>query len=92
MLCFSGVFRWDGWPVVAEEPQREGDWSKALRDLSPLLSLGSTLAITVGLGVLGGYAVDRWLGTKPFGLLIGGLLALAVALYGFVKTVSGIKR
>lgn len=80
------------WPMVAENPQNDGAWSGALRELAPLLSLGSTLALTVGAGVLGGYWADRWLRTKPFGLLVGGTLALAVALYHFVRTVSGRKR
>jgi F0F1-type ATP synthase assembly protein I len=77
---------------MSEEPQDEGARSKTLRDLAPLLSLGTTLAVTVGAGVLGGYWADRWLGTKPYGLLVGGTLALGIALYQFVRTASGRNR
>ena len=77
---------------MTKEPQDEGEWSRSIRVLAPLLSLGTTLAATVGAGVLGGYWADSWLGTKPMGLLVGGTLALAAALYHFVRTVSGTKR
>lgn len=89
---FSGVRRSRVKSKVAGEPDDEGAWSRAMRDFAPFLSLGSTLALTVGAGVLGGYWADRWLETKPFGLLVGGTLALALALYHFVRSVSGTKR
>jgi len=47
------------------------------------------LATTVLLGVGVGYGVDRWWGTQPIFLLVGGTLGVALALYQFLKTVSG---
>jgi F0F1-type ATP synthase assembly protein I len=77
---------------MADEPGEPGAWSRALRDMAPFLSLGSTLAATVGAGVFVGYWADRWLGSQPFGLLVGGTVALAAALYHFARSVSGTKR
>ena len=36
-----------------------------------------------GLGV--GYWLDGWLGTRPWLLLLGSLLGIAVGLYGFLR-------
>jgi ATP synthase protein I len=34
----------------------------------------------------GGYAVDRWLGTAPWGVFVGLLLGIAVGFYGLIKS------
>lgn len=41
--------------------------------------------------VLGGvgYAVDRWLGSSPWGVFVGLLLGVAVGFYELVKAVRG---
>lgn len=45
--------------------------------------------MTVLAGILGGYWLDRRLGTRPVFLLLGGTLGLAAGLYYFFKTVAG---
>ena len=44
--------------------------------------MGLTLVISTVLGLWGGYALDRWLGTAPWLLLVGLLLGIAS---GFVN-------
>jgi F0F1-type ATP synthase assembly protein I len=65
-----------------------GDWTRAVREAGPYLSLGATLATTVLLGVGAGYWIDRIWGTAPVFLLVGGTLGVVTALYEFVKTAS----
>jgi len=63
-----------------------------VRELAPYLGIGTGLAVPVLLGVLGGYWLDRHLGTPPWFLLLGGVLGLGLALYQFFKTVSGMQK
>ncbi len=53
------------------------DWTDALRDMTPYLHLGWTLAATAAAPPLLGFSVDWWLDTLPWGLLTGGGIALA---------------
>lgn len=54
--------------------------------LAPLgLTLGAATAIGVGLGVL----ADRWLGSGPWGLILGLLLGVTA---GFRQVVRDIRR
>ena len=67
-------------------------WTSGLRDVGPLLGLGTTLAVTVLAGLGGGYWLDRRLHTRPVFLLLGGTLALAAGLYHFFKTIAGLQK
>ena len=58
-----------------------------LPGLGALLTLGSTVATCVALGVLGGLGVDSWLGTRPIGLLVGLGLGLVLAIVSAIKLV-----
>ncbi|HET7291411.1 MAG TPA: AtpZ/AtpI family protein [Vicinamibacteria bacterium] len=72
-------------------PQKKGDasdWVRVLREAAPYLSLGTSLAVTVLLGVGLGYWADRRLGTRPWLFLLGAAAGLVLALYQFFKTVS----
>lgn len=77
-------------PPEAGQPKGGGarDWTNALREAAPLLSLGTTLAVTVAAGLGLGYWLDARLGTRPWLLLVGGCLGVAVALYQFIRTVT----
>jgi len=77
-------------PSEPDDPDNggTGDWTRALRDAGPYLSLGATLATTVLLGVGLGYGADRWWGTQPTFLLLGGVLGVGLALYQFFMTVG----
>lgn len=61
---------------------------QALREAAPYLGLGSTLALTVLLGVGAGYALDRWLGTQPILFLVGAVFGVVAAGWTFVRTVT----
>ena len=56
-----------------------GDWTRALREAAPSLGIGSTLAITVALGLGAGYWIDGKAGTRPLCFLLGGVLGMLVA-------------
>lgn len=45
---------------------------------------GTQLAMTVLLGFLGGYYLDRKLGWEPWAMLAGAFLGLALGLYNFL--------
>ena len=49
---------------------------------------GASYTLVGAILVLGGlgYAVDRWQGSSPWGLLIGLTLGVVVGFYGLVKT------
>lgn len=65
---------------------------RVVRDLAPYLGIGTTLAVTVLLGLGVGHWLDDRLGTQPLFLLLGGSFGLGLALYQFFKTVAGTKR
>ena len=65
-----------------EQRSRSGglsDWTDALRDMMPYLDLGWRLAGAAAFPPLIGYAIDAWLGTLPWGVLVGAAVGLASA-------------
>lgn len=60
-----------------------------MREAAPYLGLGSSLAALVLVGLGAGYWLDGKLGTRPWLLLLGGLLGIAMALLELYRTVSG---
>ena len=68
-----------------------GDWAHALREAAPYLGIGTSLAVTVLVGIGAGYWVDGRLGTRPLFLLIGAVFGLLAGFLQFYKTVAGRK-
>ena len=69
-------------PEEEEGPDEETASSalmKAMRDVAPYLDLGWRLAGSAAFPPLIGIAVDVWLGTLPWGLLVGSVLGLSAA-------------
>jgi len=64
---------------TAGQGQSDRRW---IRQLGTLSGVGLTLVISTVLGFWGGYALDRWLGTAPWLMLVGLLLGIAS---GFVN-------
>ena len=80
-------------PSVRPEGSRGArGFARGLREAGPYLGLGTTLAVTVLAGVLGGHWLDGRLGTEPMLLVLGGTLGLAAGLYHFFKTVAGLQK
>jgi len=62
-----------------------GTW-KALGEVS---SIGVTLVVTTVIGLVAGYYADRWLGTKPWLMLLG--LGMGIVA-GFVNLFRSVNR
>lgn len=67
------------------QPGEKSAWS-ALAELS---SVGFAMVLATVIGLAGGYFLDRWLGTKPWLLLIG--LGFGIAA-GFVILFRSVNR
>lgn len=52
-----------------------------MREAAPYLGIGSTLAITVALGLGAGYWIDGKLGTRPLCFLLGGVFGMLVSFW-----------
>lgn len=62
-------------------------WERALREAAPYLGMGTSLAVTVLLGLWIGHWLDKKLGTEPVFFLVGAGLGLLAAGYQFYRTV-----
>jgi ATP synthase protein I len=67
------------------QPGEKSAWS-ALAELS---SVGFAMVLATVIGLIGGYYLDHWLGTKPWLLLLG--LGFGIAA-GFVIFFRSVKR
>lgn len=52
------------------------NWQNSIREASPYLSLGTQVAMTMVAFVVGGYFLDRFLGTMPWFILSGAILGM----------------
>jgi ATP synthase protein I len=59
-------------------------WQQALR----YANLGTTVFACVAVGLGGGYALDRWLGTQPWLLLVGLGFGIAAAGWTFYRALK----
>jgi ATP synthase protein I len=71
---------------------RSGAWGTALRDVAPYIGIGTSLAVTVLLGLGVGYWLDQRLKTDPWLLFLGGVLGMGLAFYQFSRTVAGLRK
>jgi F0F1-type ATP synthase assembly protein I len=60
-----------------------------MREAAPYMGLGSSLAALVLAGLGAGYWLDGKLGTRPWLLLLGGLIGIAMAALELYRTVGG---
>lgn len=72
------------------KPQGRG-WERALRDAAPYLGMGTSLAVTVLLGLWIGHWLDKKFGTEPLFFLVGAGLGLVAAGLQFYRTVAARK-
>lgn len=66
----------DGLSPLAKSSQAAAPWLSAVWQFT-----GSVLFL-----VAAGYGVDRWAGTGPWGLVIGGMVGSGVGFYAFIRT------
>ncbi len=59
--------------------------AKEMRAANPWLTAISKLTGGAVFGVLGGYFLDRWLGTEPWGLVGLSTVGIGVGFYGFIR-------
>jgi len=57
-----------------------------------LLGVGFSFGAVVGAMIWVGYEADAWLHTRPWLLLAGALLGVALATYDLIKTVTAFEK
>ena len=70
---------------MADEPS-------AWRSLGMLASVGMTFVVVTAGAVVGGYFVDRWLGTTPWFTLIGIGVGVAAGFRGLFRSVKNAEK
>ena len=65
----------NGREVPASTPL--GSYLHGMQGAGPYLGLGVQIAGSMALFAGGGYAVDRWLDSSPWGILVGAMLGMA---------------
>lgn len=60
---------------------------RGLMAAGSLLTVGLTLALSVAIGVMGGWALDQWLETRWF-VIVGALLGIAAGFKQLFRTVA----
>ena len=59
------------------------------KSLGELSTIGITLVLSTVIGLVGGYYLDRWLGTSPWLTMVGLLFGIAA---GFVSLIRAVRR
>ena len=65
---------------------------RAIRSVGALSAVGLSLVLAVVLGTAAGYGVDRWVGTTPWGFLLGFLAGVVAGMRSVFKTVASVAR
>ena len=77
---------------MQDDKEVKGEWSRSLREASPYIGMGSTMAASLALGLWGGRWLDGKLDTWPLFFLVGGGLGMIASFYHLFKTVLGKKQ
>jgi F0F1-type ATP synthase assembly protein I len=70
------------------DPDARAMWREALRHVA----VGWEIVIALGIGYLGGWALDRWLHTGPYLSIVGALFGVAAAVRTLVRVVKDYRR
>jgi ATP synthase protein I len=71
-------------------PVPVGDHSTMQQGLALGLRIGIELVVAIGVATGLGWAIDRWLGTRPWGIIVLFFLGVAVGMLNVYRAVSGI--
>ena len=63
-----------------------GVFQESTSSAAPAAAAAYTMVGAIVLLGGGGYLLDRWLGTKPWGVFVGLLLGIAVGFYELIKS------
>ncbi len=67
-------------PRVVTDSYRDG-----MQAAGPYIGLGVQIAASMAVFAGGGYALDRWLGTSPWGILVGATLGMVGIVFLIVR-------
>ena len=67
-----------------------GDGSATQQGLGVGLRIGIELVVAIGVATGLGWAIDRWLGTRPWGIIVLFFLGVAAGMLNVYRAVSGI--
>ena len=67
-----------------------GDRSATQQGLGVGLRIGIELVVAIGVATALGWAIDRWLGTRPWGIIVLFFLGVAAGMLNVYRAVSGI--
>ena len=67
-----------------------GDRSAMQQGLGLGLRIGIELVVAIGVATALGWAIDRWLGTRPWGIIVLFFLGVAAGMLNVYRAVSGI--
>ncbi len=72
---------------AARKPSRStlGTWGADMVEAGPYLSLGLQSAASMAFFVGVGYLMDGWLGTRPWGLIVGAVLGMTAVITLLVR-------
>ena len=71
-------------------PVPVGDRSAMQQGLGLGLRIGIELVVAIGVATGLGWAIDRWLGTRPWGIIVLFFLGVAAGMLNVYRAVSGI--
>ncbi|MBF0499593.1 MAG: AtpZ/AtpI family protein [Candidatus Riflebacteria bacterium] len=67
-------------------------WTAKLADVGDLLALGLTIGLCIAFGLAAGWGIDKWLGTAPWGVLLGIFWGIAAAVVQAVRVIRACER
>lgn len=74
----------------ASGPTPAGDRSGMQQGLGIGLRIGIELVVAIGVATALGWAIDHWLGTRPWGIIVLFFLGVAAGMLNVYRAVSGI--
>ncbi|MGV3622332.1 MAG: AtpZ/AtpI family protein [Archangium sp.] len=69
-----------------DEDEGLSSLAKADRAAAPWLNVVWQFTGSVIVGVGAGWGIDRWAGSSPWGLIIGGMVGSGIGLYAFIRS------
>jgi ATP synthase protein I len=79
-------------PGNRDEDEELSNAAKQMRAAEPYISAVWKLVGGAVVGVLGGYLLDGWFGTRPWLLVALSLVGISVGFYAFIKTMLQLSK